>query len=109
MVRLAVANALGTEPTASPNSRWYAWPKRSGCRQNRCLFWAEVTDAAGRSAITRQVTPDGYDLTVQTLLAAATRVLRGDAPLGFQTPAMAFGPDFILEIPGVTRTDDPAN
>jgi hypothetical protein len=33
------------------------------------------------------------------------RVLSGQAPAGFQTPAKAYGPDFVLGIPGVTRTD----
>jgi hypothetical protein len=32
-------------------------------------------------------------------------VLAGAAPPGFQTPSLAFGPGFILEIEGVTRTD----
>jgi hypothetical protein len=33
------------------------------------------------------------------------RVLKGDAPIGYQTPAMAYGADFILTIPGIVRTD----
>jgi len=32
-------------------------------------------------------------------------VLAGQAPSGFQTPGKAFGPDFVLGIEGVTRTD----
>lgn len=76
--------------------------------QNRCLFWGEVADDAGRTAVARQQTPDGYDLTVETALAAASRVLSGTVAPGFQTPAMAFGPDFILTIVGVMRTDEPA-
>jgi short subunit dehydrogenase-like uncharacterized protein len=74
--------------------------------QNKCDFWGEVTDPAGRSAVARQQTPDGYDLTVQTALAAALRVLDGGVVPGFWTPGKAFGPDFILGIPGVTRTDE---
>jgi short subunit dehydrogenase-like uncharacterized protein len=58
--------------------------------------------------IARQQTPDGYDLTVQTSLAAVARVLSGAVSSGFNTPAMAFGPDFVLEMAGVTRTDEPA-
>ena len=35
----------------------------------------------------------------------AKRALAGDAKPGFQTPSMAYGPDFILEFDGVVRTD----
>ena len=55
----------------------------------------------------REETPNGYELTVQSALAAVTRVLGGSVAAGFQTPAMAFGPDFILGFAGVTRTDQP--
>jgi short subunit dehydrogenase-like uncharacterized protein len=81
-------------------------PTEAERRQNRCDFWGEVTDSAGRSAAAWQQTPDGYDLTVQTALAAAMRVLDGVVAPGFWTPGRAFGPDFILDIPGVTRTDE---
>jgi short subunit dehydrogenase-like uncharacterized protein len=81
-------------------------PTEAERRQNRCYFWAEVTDETGRSAVARQQTPDGYDLTVATALSAVARVLSGAIVPGFKTPAMAFGPDFILEMAGVTRTDD---
>ena len=33
--------------------------------------------------------------------------LGGDHPPGFQTPSRAYGADFALELPGVTRTDEP--
>jgi short subunit dehydrogenase-like uncharacterized protein len=78
-------------------------------RANRCAFWGEVTDDAGRRAVSRQETPDGYDLTVQSSLAAAAHVLGGSVTPGFRTPAMAFGPDFVLDLPGVSRTDEPAD
>jgi short subunit dehydrogenase-like uncharacterized protein len=81
-------------------------PTEAERRQNRCLFWGEATDDVGGKVVVRQQTPDGYDLTVETALAAAARVLSGAVAPGFYTPAMAFGPDFILEIAGVTRTDE---
>jgi len=65
-----------------------------------------VGDPTGRTAVARQETPDGYDLTVQAALAAASRVLAGAVGPGYHTPATAFGPDFVLELPGVTRTDE---
>jgi len=84
-------------------------PTEEERRRNRCYFWGEVgevSDESGGNVVARLQTPDGYDLTVQTALAAVTRVLSGAVSPGFQTPAMAFGPDFILEIAGVSRMDE---
>jgi len=74
--------------------------------QGRSLFWGEVVDDAGRTAVSRLIAPESYDLTVQTALAICRKVLAGTVKPGFQTPAMAFGADFILDIAGVTRSDD---
>jgi len=51
--------------------------------------------------------PEGYTFTRLTALAAVEKVLSGDAPPGFQTPAKAYGPDFVLGgfIEGVKRED----
>lgn len=69
------------------------------------LLWGEVTDAEGSRAAARLRTPEGYTLTAETALAIAERVLAGQAVPGFQTPARVFGPDFILQFPGVQRDD----
>jgi short subunit dehydrogenase-like uncharacterized protein len=69
------------------------------------VLWGEVADERGGHAAARLRTPDGYTLTVLTSLAIAERVLRGEAPPGFQTPSLAYGPDFVLAIEGVTRED----
>lgn len=71
----------------------------------RAFVWAEVTDEANRRAAALLTTPEAYQLTAYTALAAAQKVLAGDAPLGYQTPAKAYGPDFILEIEGTARKD----
>jgi short subunit dehydrogenase-like uncharacterized protein len=109
-------------------SRWFGWllgskmvqsrlrsriqagvpgPAETERRQSRCFLWGEAMDEADRNVVARLQTPDAYDLTVQTSLAVADRVLSGTVSPGFQTPAMAFGPDFILEVAGVTRKDEP--
>lgn len=80
-------------------------PTEAERRANSCDFWGEVADDEGRSAAARQHTPDGYDLTVASSLAVVAGVLRGTVPPGFHTPAAAFGPDFVLGLPGVTRTE----
>lgn len=53
----------------------------------------------------RMRTPEGYSLTALTALAIAKRVAGGEFKPGFQTPSSAFGADFILEFPGVTREE----
>lgn len=69
--------------------------------------WGEVRDDAGHTVTARLTTPDGYTLTVLTALAIIDKTLSGPPgghhPIGFQTPAQAFGADFIFAIPGVTR------
>jgi len=50
-------------------------------------------------------TAEGYQLTAQTALSAARSVLSGRVKPGFQTPSLAFGADFILEIEDVSRED----
>jgi short subunit dehydrogenase-like uncharacterized protein len=69
-------------------------------------LWGAEADPAGRTAVGRQETPDGYDLTVEAALAAVSRVRAAAVAPGYHTPATAFGPDFVLELPGVTRTDE---
>jgi short subunit dehydrogenase-like uncharacterized protein len=54
---------------------------------------------------TRLKTPEGYTLTARTSLDAAMRVAAGEFKPGFQTPSLAFGPDYILGFEGVTRED----
>ncbi len=71
----------------------------------RATVLAEARDAAGTLARSRLETPEPYALTVETALLVAKRVLAGDAPPGYQTPAKAYGPDLTLEVPGTRRED----
>jgi short subunit dehydrogenase-like uncharacterized protein len=74
--------------------------------KGRTFLWGEVSDRAGRRAVSRLRGPEGYTFTMLTALAAVARVLAGDAPPGYQTPSLAYGPDFVLEVPGVEHTDE---
>ncbi len=68
--------------------------------------WGEVADDQGRRATARLHGPEaGVVWTGHAALAAARQVLSGHAPPGFQTPARAYGADFVLECEGVTRED----
>src|SRR5207237_3474278 len=63
-------------------------------------FWGEVTDGAGKRAEARMHGPESYTLTVLAALAVVERVLAGHAPVGYQTPSTAYGPDFVLGCEG---------
>jgi short subunit dehydrogenase-like uncharacterized protein len=67
-----------------------------------------VEDGAGGRAASRLQTPEGYTFTARAAVAVVERVLGGQAQPGFETPARAYGEDFVLDIPGVTLTDEPA-
>ena len=69
------------------------------------FVWGEVQDKNGQKATSRLRTPEAYNLTALTSLAAIKNVLSGIAPAGYQTPATAFGADFILQFEGVERVD----
>jgi short subunit dehydrogenase-like uncharacterized protein len=74
--------------------------------RGRTFLWGEASDGEGRRVVSRLRGPEGYTFTMQTALAAMTRVLNGDAPPGYQTPSLAYGPDFVLDVPDVERTDE---
>jgi short subunit dehydrogenase-like uncharacterized protein len=66
---------------------------------------AEVRNDRGDSAAVELLTPNAYALTATAAVAAVQRVLGGGvrtAP-GVHTPSVAFGADFVLELPGVER------
>jgi short subunit dehydrogenase-like uncharacterized protein len=68
-------------------------------------IWGRVSDPSGQHYTARLYTPDAYDLTAASSIAAVVRVLNGAIRPGFQTPGSAFGPDFVLELAGVSRED----
>jgi len=67
-------------------------------------IWGEARNNGDR-VVSRLRTPETYRLTVETALLTARKVLGGEASAGYGTPAGAFGPDLILEVPGVERVD----
>jgi short subunit dehydrogenase-like uncharacterized protein len=74
--------------------------------RTRTHVWGEAADEQGRPAISRLHGPEaGLEWTTITAVAATRKALSGVAPAGYQTPASAFGKDFVLEGEGVTRED----
>ncbi len=80
-----------------------AGPDEATREGGRTLLWGEVTDKAGGRAEARMKTPEGYKLTVLTSLLVLEKVLAREVRVGFQTPATAYGADFVLDIDGVER------
>jgi short subunit dehydrogenase-like uncharacterized protein len=75
-------------------------------RQNGLsLIVGEAFDDSGGSVSSRLKTPEAYNLTAQTSVEIMARILNGDLKPGFQTPSLAYGPDFILGFEGVERED----
>lgn len=71
------------------------------------LLWGEAIDGQGRRVVSRMRTPEGYTLTAATAVLIAEKLLAGNWKPGFQTPSLAYGPDLVLEVDGVTREDVP--
>jgi len=78
-------------------------PSEAERRGGYCVLWGEATAPDGTRAEARMRTPDGYTLTALCAVHIARKALSGSAPAGFQTPSLAYGPDLILEIEGVSR------
>lgn len=81
-------------------------PTAGECARTMMHVWGEVEDDQGRRAVSRFHGPEaGVDWTARAALAAIQKVLTGNAHAGYQTPALAYGADFVLECEGVTRED----
>jgi short subunit dehydrogenase-like uncharacterized protein len=112
---MILARYLAPLLATAPAQRWLKRRIRAGApgpseAQRRgavARLWGEAWDDAGGRVRSRLRTPDGYTLTAMTAVAAAREVLAGRVKPGFQTPSLAFGADFILEIAGVEREDVP--
>jgi short subunit dehydrogenase-like uncharacterized protein len=74
-------------------------------KKGKTYLWGEASDDGGNTVVSRMQGPEGYDFTMLTALKICERMLGGDAPIGFQTPAKAYGAEMVLEIDGVTRED----
>jgi short subunit dehydrogenase-like uncharacterized protein len=73
--------------------------------QGKTYLYGEATDESGKKVISRLQGPEGYTFTVLTALNIAEKILNFNAPIGFQTPAKAYGADLVMEIKNVSRED----
>ena len=79
-------------------------PSQSERITHRSTIWAEATDPLWSSYTATLSTPDPYDFTANSSLEIALRI-RSLPATGLMTPSQAFGADFVLALPGCSRTD----
>lgn len=74
-------------------------------REESMYVWGEASNGE-ETVVSRLRTPESYAFTQESAPALARRVRDGDAPVGFQTPAGAFGADVAFAVDGVERWED---
>ena len=82
-----------------------AGPSEEKRAKGRMYLWGKVWDGSGKESSARLETIDGYTLTAKTSVLIAEKILNGNFKTGYQTPAMAYGADLILETEGTKRMD----
>lgn len=65
----------------------------------RTWVWGEAVNDDGKSVFAEIETIEGYELTAHSVVNVMKKVTGKPLPSGFLTPSLAFGYDFILEIP----------
>ena len=71
--------------------------------QATSYMWGQATNANGQTVTARQRTPEAYDLTAYAALLITQKILQGNFTTGYQTPAMAYGENLVMELPRVQR------
>ena len=71
----------------------------------RSFLWGKVWDGTGKECVSRLETVSGYSLTAKTAVLIAENILRGNFKVGYQTPAMMYGADLIMQIDTTKRVD----
>ncbi len=67
--------------------------------------WACASNREGKSVEAWLQTAEGYTFTALSAVRCVEKTLELHTP-GALTPSVAFGADFVLEIPGTVRTTD---
>jgi short subunit dehydrogenase-like uncharacterized protein len=80
-------------------------PTEEQRRNGLSLIIGEAFNDDGGSVSSKLTIPEAYHLTALTAVEIMARILAGDYKPGFQTPSLAYGPDFILGFENVERVD----
>ncbi|MBX2956097.1 MAG: saccharopine dehydrogenase NADP-binding domain-containing protein [Cyclobacteriaceae bacterium] len=78
-------------------------PSEEKLLSGKSYLWGKVWNENGEQAEARLETVSGYLLTAKTSVLIAEKILNGNFKTGYQTPAMAYGEDLIMEIEGSKR------
>lgn len=82
--------------------RYIPGPSAERRAHGRTIIMARAFDDGGRGQTAWLETHEAYEFTRHAAILAVERVLDGDYT-GALTPSMAFGPDFVLNIPNTRR------
>lgn len=96
LVKYLLEGLIGSLMPAGPSDRQNS--------EGYSIIIAEIS-APNLTHRARLRTPAAYQLTALTSVEIMKRILASDLKPGFQTPSLAYGPDFILQFPGVSRED----
>ncbi len=111
---LPLTGVFGWLATRRPIERVLKWgldvavdgPDETTLATDTAVVWGEVRDSeTDRTASGLIRTPNPYALTADAAVTAAERLLAGTVDAGFQTPATAFGSEFVLDLSGTSRVD----
>jgi short subunit dehydrogenase-like uncharacterized protein len=80
-------------------------PEEERRKKGRSVLIGEATSQNGGRVASKLITPEGYTCTALTTVEIMKRISNGDYTTGFQTPSLAYGKDFIMQLPGVQRQD----
>jgi len=61
-----------------------------------------VWDEAGREETLMLVGPEGYTMTADASIRATLALLKGQSPVGAQTPSKGLGAEFVKTLDGVS-------
>lgn len=79
-------------------------PNEEMRKNGKSLVYVKASDDAGNSKEAWLETLEGYLFTAKSSLLSVEAVLRS-RPVGALTPSLAFGKDFIMQVPGTMRFD----
>lgn len=82
-----------------------AGPKEASRKKGRAVLIGEASSQDGGRAVSKLITPEGYTCTALTTVEIMKRILNNEYKIGFQTPSLVYGKDFIMQFNGVERTD----
>ena len=106
-VQVRAVDAFGNQATGFTGNITVAVTPGSGTSGATLVGTGTRTAAGGVATfddLTIESAGDGYTLTALTAVGLARRALT-EPRSGFTTPALAYGPDWLLELPGVRREE----